>query len=312
MILIGGGEPTLHPFFEDAVVAIKRLNLECAVVSNGAHNDRILRVVSHLGPKDWVRLSLDAGTDETFQALHEPRKPVTLEQICRSAEELKLRAPQFQLGFSFIVMWRSPGQRFNPVASNVHEMPLAAELAKQHKFDYISFKPMLVRSPERAEIVNIGERAHKEGKAVLRDQAAVGEIRDSLRAAQDVGDSRFRVVPSRNLLALLDGSALERSALQPVECHMQQFRQVLTPDGIFACPAHRGNESSRMTELTGYATPEAFQATARLTEAQIRRFDASVECREITCIYNDVNWWLEDLIESGEPLEQMATPDFFL
>jgi hypothetical protein len=304
VILIGGGEPTLYPFFEEVVEAIKRLDLECAIVSNGAHNDRIGRVASHLGPKDWVRLSLDAGTDATFQALHAPRRPIALEEICRSAGEFKAQAPQLQLGFSFIAMWNSPGQRFRPVAGNVREMPAAARLAKEHGFDYISFKPMLVRSAERGEIVNVGQ-PH-------RSLPGIHEIRDSLRAAQSMADSRFKVVPSRNLMALLDGSALERSALQPVECHMQQFRQVLTPDGIFACPAHRGNAGSRVTDSAGYATPTAFQETAQATELQMRRFDASVQCREITCIYNDVNWWLEDLIESGEPLQHTAAGDFFL
>ena len=33
-------------------------------------------------------------------------------------------------------------------------------------------------------------------------------------------------------------------------------------------------------------------------------FDASHECKEVTCLYNDVNWWLEGLIEDpGRTLE---------
>ena len=27
------------------------------------------------------------------------------------------------------------------------------------------------------------------------------------------------------------------------------------------------------------------------------RFDASHECREVTCLYNSTNWWLEKMIE---------------
>ena len=40
---------------------------------------------------------------------------------------------------------------------------------------------------------------------------------------------------------------------------------------------------------------------AQLTAGQlgdlIDRFDASHECREVTCLYNGVNWWLEKMIE---------------
>ena len=29
------------------------------------------------------------------------------------------------------------------------------------------------------------------------------------------------------------------------------------------------------------------------------RFDASVECRAVTCLYHSTNWWLEELIEAA-------------
>jgi pyruvate-formate lyase-activating enzyme len=303
VILIGGGEPTLHPSFEDVVKTIKGLDLECAISSNGSHNERIAAVAPLLGGKDWVRLSLDAATEETFQALHRPRKPLALRHICRTAAALKQRAPQVQLGFSFVVMWSSPGQALPPAACNVDEMPLAAALAKEHGFDYISFKPMLVRNARRAEVVNLGQPG---------ETGAVQRIRDRLREAQAAAGGRFRVVPSRNLLALVDGSALERSALQPRECHMQQFRHVVSPDGVFACPAHRGNPHSRLAGPSGYAAQASFQETLRATELQIQRFNAAVECAEVTCIYNEANWWLEGLVSSGEPLQPSVAADLFL
>jgi organic radical activating enzyme len=312
VILIGGGEPTLYPYFEDVVIEIKRLGLECAIVSNGARNEKIARIAPHLGPNDWVRLSLDAGTDETFQTLHRPRKPVTLEHICKTAAQMKDQAPRLQLGFSFIVMWSSPGQALTPVVSNVHEMALAAKLAKEHRFDYISFKPMLVRNSERAEVVNIGRTQQESKTPSGHDKAVADQISACLREAQRHADDSFKIVPSRNLWAMLDGSALERNALQPKECHMQQFRQVVAPGGIFACPAHRGNQRSRLSDHSGYSTPESLEETSKATGMQILSFDASTECREITCIYNDANWWFEDLIKSGETLQPMTASDFFL
>jgi len=171
---------------------------------------------------------------------------------------------------------------------------------------------MLVRNPARAEVINLDPHSREEALLTTGRTPAIEAIREGLRAAQRAADSRFRVVPSRNLLALLEGPALERSALQPRECHVQQFRQVVTPQGVFACPAHRGNERSRVAGSSAYATPEAFRETAEATQAQIQRFNAAFECREITCIYNDANWWLEDLIESGDPIQQLDAADFFL
>jgi MoaA/NifB/PqqE/SkfB family radical SAM enzyme len=304
VILIGGGEPTLYPFFESVIAAVKRLDLACAISSNGAHNQRIAGVASLLGLGDWVRLSLDAGTDDTFQALHRPKKPITLQRVCETAAALKVRAPSLQLGFSFVVMWNSPGQTLTPAATNVHEMPVAAALAREHGFDYISFKPMLVRDSRRAEVVNTGEPAG--------NSAAIDQIRDCLRSAESAAGERLRVVPSRNLVALLDGSGPRGGTLQPRECHMQQFRHVITPDGVYACPAHRGNPNSLFAGCSGYATPKHFRETARATERQIERFNAAVECRDITCIYHETNWWLERLVEAGGPIQQSVAADFFL
>jgi len=207
-------------------------------------------------------------------------------------------------------MWRSAGQAVEPAAVNIDEMPLAAARAKAARFDYISFKPMLARDAQRAEVVNLGERG-----GVGADHAGAGaieSIRRALARAKAEADSRFRVVPSRNLTALLDGAALRQSALQPRTCHMQQFRHVVTPLGVFACPAHRGNPRSRFAGPKGYADPGAFGETMQAARAQIARFDAASECRQITCIYNAANWWLEDLVASGGAIEEQRAPDLFL
>ena len=41
--------------------------------------------------------------------------------------------------------------------------------------------------------------------------------------------------------------------------------------------------------------------------AILERFDAAEECKEVTCLYNAVNWWIEDRIQSGRDLEAHET-----
>jgi hypothetical protein len=194
--------------------------------------------------------------------------------------------------------------------SNAGEMALAAGLAKAHGFDYISFKPMLVRNEERAEIVNVGRLP--DNPRPLVPAPVVEQIRMGLRQAEAIGGASFRVVPSKNLVAMLQESGFERCRQQPRECHMQHFRQVLTPSGIFACPAHRGNQRTRVGDRIAYCIAAGFAGAFATTQAQIQRFDAAAECREVTCIYNDTNWWIEDLIESGEELTPGVAADLFL
>src|SRR5688572_14070939 len=95
VILIGGGEPTVYPRFVEIVRFLKQeLHQMVAVVSNGGRNDRIFEAAEFLGPGDWVRLSLDSGTDETFQKMHKPRQPITLDQICEWVPKIKDKNPR--------------------------------------------------------------------------------------------------------------------------------------------------------------------------------------------------------------------------
>jgi hypothetical protein len=82
-------------------------------------------------------------------------------------------------------------------------------------------------------------------------------------------------------------------------CHMQALRQVLTPLGLYNCPAHRGVEKAKIAGKDAYRSPESCHSTAAATAGILDRFDASVECREVTCLYHDTNWWLEKAIEEG-------------
>jgi hypothetical protein len=85
---------------------------------------------------------------------------------------------------------------------------------------------------------------------------------------------------------------------------VQAFRQVLSPTGLFNCPAHRGVEKARLGGSDAYAGAAAAQRTGEQLAGSIDRFDASRECREVTCLYNGVNWWLEKMtLDPREEIE---------
>ena len=304
VILIGGGEPTLHPAFREVAVAIKLLGLQCAIVSNGSAMERIGAVASHFKRGDWVRLSLDAGCDETFQAMHRPRKKVTLESICSSAAAVKRTNPDLTLGFSFIVSWSGASVNGRAIRENIDEIAKAAALARDHRFDFIAFKPLLERDVNGAETILLDDSQRQ------RVSLRVGE---ELDAAQALQTADFRVLRSNNLREV--GAAADpRLKIQPRRCHMRLFRQVLTPTGLYGCPVYRGAARDQMGSATAYDSAEAFLVTRRRTLAVLNEFDASAECRAVTCLYNSANWWLESVREGLEPPSTMSTSgeDFFL
>jgi hypothetical protein len=295
VILIGGGEPTVHPRFAATVRHLKDLGLQVAVVSNGGRNDRIFDVVDRFDERDWVRLSLDAGTDETFQRMHRPRKPVTLDEICAWVPRIKARNPRPRIGFSFVVTWAGAEREAGaPIVENVDEIPLAALRARDFGFDYVSFKPFLSRAPDGAEVMDA--RAARAGL-----DAVVRRVRARVEEAKALATPAFAVHESTNLRVLESGTWRDL-ARQPRTCHMQALRQVLTPTGLWNCPAHRGAAKARIGGPDAYADGGAARETAAGVSAILDRFDASRECREVTCLYHDANWWIEDAVTSGADL----------
>jgi pyruvate-formate lyase-activating enzyme len=299
VILIGGGEPTVYPRFAEMVRYLKQdLRQQVAVVSNGGRNDRIFEAAEFLGPGDWVRLSLDAGTDETFQKMHKPRQPVTLDEICEWVPKIKDKNPAFQIGFSFIVTWKGAQRDDAKIVENIDELVLAAERAKRYRFDYISVKPFLLRAEDTGSEVMDPQKAQEALWLVI------AKICRAVKEAKRLETDTFKVVESTNL-RMLENEAWQRYTRQPRHCHMQFFRQVLTPHGVFNCPVYRSVPKAKIADRNGYRdAPSCHETQQKLGDA-ILRFDAAHECREVTCLYNATNWWLQDLIDHPEKLAEL-------
>ncbi len=308
VILIGGGEPTLYPGFVGFVGFLKELGLSVAVVTNGSRGDRLLEAIPTLTEGDWIRMSLDAGSNELFEAMHRPtNSSVTLDAICAWVPRLKAANPKPRIGFSYIIIWGGASRDEHALADNIDEVVLAAERAKRSGFDYIALKPVLERQENGAEVMD-------PGKANAALDATIARVRREVDRAKGLADATFDVYESTNLRMLEEGTwrALTQ---QPRTCHMQALRQVLTPMGLYNCPAHRGVEKAKIAEKSAYESDADAAVTGTALAALLDRFDASVECREVTCLYHSTNWWLEDLIaRDDEPLFETSAKDgdFFL
>jgi wyosine [tRNA(Phe)-imidazoG37] synthetase (radical SAM superfamily) len=293
VILIGGGEPTLYPGFSELVRFLKQLGLQVSIVSNGSQGERLLEAVQFMDEGDWIRLSLDAGGNELFEAIHRPASgSCDLDGICEWVRKIKAVRPEVPVGYSFVIVWRGAFGDREHIHENVHEIAMAAERARRYGFDYISLKPVLERRDSGAEVMD-PEKIEDETAAVIR------RIRLEIDRAVELADEGFDVYVSTNLRVLEQGNWRDFTN-QPHECHMQALRQVLSPTGLYNCPAHRGVEKARIAPPGAYRDPEAACLTDQALGRILHSFDASRECREVTCLYNSVNWWLEKTIEDPQ------------
>lgn len=307
VILIGGGEPTLHRDFEDIVSMVKSLGLQLGIVTNGTRLDRVAAVADHFEDKDWLRLSIDAGTRQTFIKAHRPRVSIDLHTILQNAHDIKKANPVVSLGYSFVIVWDGIDVNGLTLAPNINEMESAVRLAIQYGFDYVSFKPCLVRLEDSKRESLLNETAEE------RTLRLIAELKDNLARAQQAADGKIAILQSVNLQALLEGK-VEALKKQPRTCHMQFFRTVMTPVGVYHCPAFRGIDKARVAGPLGYLDHDSFTQTADRLEESIGSFDAEKECGEVACFYHHVNWWVDELVSadsSPADIEPLEDDNFF-
>jgi len=306
VILIGGGEPTMHPDFEEIVRYCRGNGLQVGIVTNGSRLERVAEVADLLQEGDWLRLSIDSAREETFQKSHLPGKNVTLKKILTDAKQIKQSNPKISLGYSYVIVWEGIIMNEKELCPNIDEIHEAVELAGQYSFDYISFKPCLLRlDGSRKESLFCKPDAERENRIIQ-------QIRDNLAKAKQ--NSRVAILESVNLHAMMDRNVHELKR-QPCVCHSQFFRTVLAPSGVFHCPAYRGVPKGMIASSDGYKNQEMFDKTHSALEQSIKGFDAKKECDVVVCFYHHVNWWMENFISSGKSvgeLEIVEDNNFFL
>jgi len=301
VILIGGGEPVLYPHFEEVVKFLKELSLQVGIVSNGTNIKKIENICGLLDKKDWVRLSLDAGTDATFQKIHRSRVPVTLDMIMAAVKKMRRQNKNFQMGFSFLIIGNHKKVNNITLVKNIQEIVPAAKLAKENSFSYLSLKPFI--SPE-------GERSTTISKANL------AEIRREVKKAKTLENENFKVVESINFLCFYDKDLKKTMQKQPQMCHAQFFRSIVIPAGVFGCSLWRGFNSTKIAESNQKIDRAYYQKLYQNRENLLKSFNARKNCQSVSCLYAPLNCWIEDLVKSPAKLKTLQSivdiPDFFL
>jgi len=233
---------------------------------------------------------------------------VTLQGILEKAKKVKEKNPAVSWGYSFVIVWEGveiKGKRLSP---NLHEIARSVELAREFSFDYVSFKPCLIRwgESQRETLLKDVEKT--------KEREIVESVKGHLMEAKRLTGDHVKILESSNLRAMLNQEA-DRIKKQPKRCHMQFFRTVVTPFGIFHCPAFRGVENARIGERDGYVSERKLKESLKRMATSILTFDAEEECKDVGCFYNRSNWWVEEFIHSEEgvhQIEKLEDDNFFL
>lgn len=302
VIIVGGGEPTLHKNFEEIARFISERGLQIGIVTNGSRLEKVREAADRFQDGDWLRISIDAGKESTFFKSHRPRGRVTLKGILEHAQQIKSLNPKITLGCSYMIVWDGISVNGHELTPNISEMDQAVSLAREHSFDYVSFKPCLLRldDSQKESVFEIPDPQ--------RASRIIEDIKNNLAKAREAGGTGVRIIESVDLDAMLNEKVHELK-IQPDVCHSQFFRAVFAAGGIFHCPAFRGLEQAKIGDAAGYRGKANLDFTNVRLEHSIRSFNAKHECSMVVCLYHHVNWWIENFIASDKDVSEIRVVD---
>lgn len=294
VVLIGGGEPLAHPDIGWVIECFAKNGVRLGLTTNGLLIHRHLDLIAqHM---DWVRVSVDAGTSETFQKLRPSHTGKSLfDEVLRNME---LLAPKRRgkLGFSYMLYseglfepQRREGRVIVPLQpayhpdrtprvpfNNVGEILQAAQIAKRIGCDYFELKPMY-----DAEHFLILQQA-----SLMKRASALAE------QALALTDDRFKVLFATKLKDLFAGvSDVEHK--EYTRCAVSQLRTLVTPSGVYVCPYFRGRDDKRIGDVSRDSFLDMWQGEQRRNV--MAGVNPSVHCR-MHCIRHESNLAIEDLI----------------
>jgi len=292
VILIGGGEPMMHPAIGTVISKFGIAGVKIGITTNGLFLKKYIDLVSEYA--SWVRVSMDAGTSDTFNRI---RPSKTGKSLFNSAIENMTefaKRKKGTLGYSFMIFNEGDyGFKGIPIRSalpktvsdirtNVHEIFLAAKLARDIGCDYFEVKPMY-------DVNHF---------AVLQPLEISRKVDEQLLLTRELNTNDFKVLEATKLFASLHGE----SNLEPksyTRCISAQTRTLITPSGAYVCPYFRGTSHKRLGDIQEVNFHDLWHGSER--RKVIEKLNPSHDC-PMHCIRHDSHLMIEDWIRGGFPL----------
>jgi MoaA/NifB/PqqE/SkfB family radical SAM enzyme len=306
VILIGGGEPLAHPEIGWVIDYLGRHGVQLGITTNGLLIERYLEPIARYA--SWVRVSMDAGTPETFHRIRPSHSGESqFDNAIRNMRKLAALKTG-KLGYSFMIY--SEG-RFDPadvpnrltdypnlIASddpgftNVREIYRAASIARDIGCDYFEVKPMY----------DINHYA------IEQQEALINTTIDQVERALALQTNDFRVLQATKLKNVLRGEG----NIEPKEytrCAVSQLRTLITPSGVYVCPYFRGRQDKMIGDVREQSLGQMWHGDTR--RGVMEKLDPSVDCR-MHCIRHESNLMLEDMITGNNEVEVVDDFDLFI
>jgi Fe-coproporphyrin III synthase len=261
VVLLSGGEPLLHPHWDEIAETLHQAGLRLWLLTAGLSLARHAARVNELCER--VTVSLDGATPETYQAI---RGVDGFEAVCKGIQAV-------------VAAGRPVTLRCTVQRGNYRELPRLVRLARELGVAQVSFLAVDVSTHVAFARAEAYERTMALGPA---DLTAFGEVLDELeREFPDEFASRFIAERPAKLRRLHQyfAALLGQGAFPPVRCNAPRFSSVIGADGhLQPCYFIDGG-----TQLDSQPLSDALNAPALVGLRGDIRAGRRAECAKCVC-----------------------------
>lgn len=294
LILIGGGEPLMHPAIGRFMRYLGDHDVHLGITTNGTLIDKYLDIIAEFS--NWTRISMDAATAKTFDRLRPAKSGGSkFRHVLNNMKKLA-KVKKGRMGFSFLIRTEADG--FG-IQSNVHEIYDSALLARDIGCDYFEVKPsyQYTGGIDHALVVHSEERMR--------------EAKEEIRRLESLVTDSFRIMKAINLEDSLNGvKTIQKKDY--TKCPVSELRTLICPSGVFICPYWRGKENFRIGDVHTTSFADMWNGQRR---KDVMCFANPSEKCTFHCLRHESNMEILRIIKasrSGDKIDVIGEYDRFI
>ena len=267
----GEGEPLLHKHIGEIVVQTQKVDIDIAITTNAvALNEQLIHEI--MGSLTWIKVSVNAGTRETYAAVHQTKADDfdrVFRNLAKAVEVKQQNRYACTIGVQMVLL-----------PENQHEAVTFAKRSKSVGVDYVVIKPY---SQHLMSPSTMG-KGYKEF-----DYGQIYPLEQELEALED---KQFKVVFRRRTMEKLLDSDRHYDVCQATPFF---WAYVMANGDVYGCSAYLEDPRFCFGNLNERSFTEIWEGEARQRSFQHVRHELDIsECRK-NCRMDEVNRYLWDL-----------------
>jgi len=256
--ITGGGEPTVHPDFDQVISTILDADIDVSVVTNGLLMTE--KRAALLSQCSWVRVSIDSACSDTYAKIRRVKQE-EFEIVKRNVKRLSnIANRKAYVGIGYTI-----------THDNYREIYDGCKLAKSLGVDNIRISAVF----------------QNDNHKYFEDMES--EILDNLNRSEELNDDAFRVF--NNFKSRYND--LEQGRPDYHKCHYMHFTTYIGGDqNVYVCCVNSYNERGLIGSIVDKSFKELWDS--QLKQDLFNNYDAN-KCDR--CMFNDKNRFIESLVQ---------------